>query len=902
MSLNSQKKKFGRRLLVGGMVCMATFGVFSSCSDGYDLDQKEPSWLGSSVYAYLQEQGTFTNYLKLIDDLGEKEMLSHTGSKTIFPANDEAFAKFYASNRWGVGSYSQLSTAQKKMLLYSSIIDNPYQLQTLSSVEGPLEGECMRRVTSSSIYDSVLVVSTSAEEIPDNGYWTSIKQTQDKIVLFKDASGAAPMVHFIDKFLNQNLVTNTDVDFLYNDPAGTRQPGQCYVNDAKVTKGNVVCKNGYVHEVDKVIVPLDNMAEIVRTNPNTQLYSSLIERFAAPYYTRALTEEYNRIYGTSYDSVYQKRYFSKRSQGSSGSTTSAWNQDKNGNPVPADELLRFDPGWNLYNPNAYNDRNPVMEDMGVMLVPTDEAMNEWWNNGGGKVIKDFYQTWENVPNSVIVELLNNNMLNSFVGSVPSKFEDVVNDASLKMGLTTDNVEEVILGSNGAVYVTNEVFPPSTYSSVMFPTLVNENMNIMKRAIQVLDFDAYLNSMDAYYSFFIPTNEGLLTYFDPVSLGQSATRMWKFHYDNTQGEGREIYADVFEVQKGEDGSWQVTDSITQVRASGGKSAFVSSVLGDRLQDMLDNCIVIGNVEAGGVYYQTKGNEMVKVGGQAGVAGSMTVQGGWQIEEGKELVVKEIYDMTGTETGMGNGKSYIIDAEPVMSARRSVADVLAENPDFSEFFQLLQNCGALATSYAANSWYSVSPNGNLIYVPEKGNTYGEIVNYLLNSYHYTVYCPTNAAMEEAYAAGLPDTTAYRLAEESGDADSLYHVKNVMLNFVKYHIQDHSIFIDQNSVSGKYETDKTNPNGGRFYTLRVTVDGNGIELKDQLGNTQTVNKDKMYNVMAREYWNNQASISNSTQLTTSSMAVLHAIDHPLRYSKNQFIYQKVEIDDGSQGEEEE
>ena len=385
------------------------------------------------------------------------------------------------------------------------------------------------------------------------------------------------------------------------------------------------------------------------------------------------------------------------------------------------------------------------------------------------------------------------------------------------------------------------------------------------------------------------------------MGQAKTRMWKFHYDASQAEGREIYADVFEVEKAQDGSWMVTDSISQVRASGGKSAFVSSVLGDRLQDLLDNCIVIGNVEDGGTYYQTKGNTMVKVGGQIGVAGSMYVQGGWQIEENKQLVVKDIYDMTGKESGMGNGKSYIIDAEPVMSAKRSVADILATNPEFSEFYQLLQNSGALATSYTANSWYSISQNGTLIYVPEKNNTYGEIVNYLLNSYHYTVYCPTNAAMEEAYAAGLPDTLDYRLAEESGDVDSLYHVKNVMLNFVKYHIQDHSIFIDPNAVSGKYETDKTNPAGGRFYTINVQASSDGITLTDVLGNTQQVNKDKMYNVMAREYWNSSTNMTNA-QLTTSSMAVLHAIDHPLRYSKNQFIYQKVEIVDGEDTEEEE
>ena len=91
-------------------VSLVLTGLMTSCVDKYeevDADSK-PSWLGGSIYSELknpnQERltGTFVNYLRLIDDLGYAETLNRTGSKTVFPANDEAFERFFKSNEWGV--------------------------------------------------------------------------------------------------------------------------------------------------------------------------------------------------------------------------------------------------------------------------------------------------------------------------------------------------------------------------------------------------------------------------------------------------------------------------------------------------------------------------------------------------------------------------------------------------------------------------------------------------------------------------------------------------------------------------------------------------------------------------------------------------------------------------------
>ena len=61
------------------------------------------------------------------------------------------------------------------------------------------------------------------------------------------------------------------------------------------------------------MTPLPNMAEVVRIKSTTTQYSKLLERFCAPYYSLIATQEYNRLNGTTVDSVFQKRYFSSRS-------------------------------------------------------------------------------------------------------------------------------------------------------------------------------------------------------------------------------------------------------------------------------------------------------------------------------------------------------------------------------------------------------------------------------------------------------------------------------------------------------------------------------------------------------------------------------------------------------------
>lgn len=843
--INKLLQKHPSKYWIFACILLSECGFFTSCT-GYDLDKVKPDWLGSSINQYLVDEGNYTYFVKLINDLEYEDVLSKTGSKTLFVADDAAFTRFFDTNSWGITSYQELSAAQKKILLNSAMINNAYQTRTLSSTEGPKEGDCMRRPTAISIYDSVPRIMPS--EMPETQYWTNHKTKPEGILCLKDMT-PTPMIHFLEKQLTFNKITNSDYDFLFNYETA-RQPGDASVNGIAIEDPNVKCLNGFVHKMTEVMVPLNNMAEIIRQKPKTSTYSKLLERYSAPYYNASLTTNYNRINNTNVDSVYQKRYFSLRSQPVNGNLTNILAPD--GRPVVG--TLKFDPGWNGFFVSGVSSTSndvAMQENMATMLVPTNEALDRYFNLEGGKVLRNYYGSWEKVPDNVISKLINNNMMNSFISTIPSKFSTVLNDASNVMGITTSDIDSVYLGCNGAVFLTNKVFSPTAFSSVSFPALINDNMNIFYWGIEKLEYFAYLNSMESYFSFFIPTNNALLEYIDPVSFGQSTTKMLKFWYDRTA---------LTDDDKVKASIWNY-DVTTGTRLdSVGMATF--NMIKNRLQDMLDYHIVIGDIEDGNTYYQTKGGGTIKVSNVAGGAGSMKASGGYQIENDTELTVSEVYD----ESAEGNGKTYILDSKPLYTSRKSVYDVFNVHPEFRKFFDLMKG-----TTYFEQ-------------IRDKLYACGSTNISLFNTYHYTVYVPTNASIQELQDVGkLPTWEQIDTLPDGASKDSL---KLLVNQFVKYHIQDNSLYIGSGTTSGNYETALINSVTQRFYKLKVNADNSNIEITDMAGNVRHVTTNpNLRNLMAREYQYNNKDVAKATEIETSSFAVIHQIDKPLMFSATQF-----------------
>lgn len=818
---------------------------FTAC-DKYDLDETTPEGWGASIYSYLAEDGHYKNTVRLIEDLNLKEVLAKTGSKTMFVADDDAFERFYSNNSWGVKNYDQLSLAQKKMLLLGAMINNSYQINSLSSIEGPVKGQCMRRLSSQTIYDTVSVVKVkdlpnmTPEARTHNTTWAKF-DGRDNIVLMRDMT-ITPMIHFIEEQMADNKITNDDYNFLYNYTT-ERQAGDASVNGKKIVQQNIKCSNGFIHKVEDVMTPLQNMAEVIASKPNVSLYNSLLERFCAPFYVGDdAVKQYNYLFNQNVDSIFQKRFFSDKSQDGKSLRV----DDDN---IVAKSLLKFDPEWNQYYSGlAIPSANAALEkNMAVMMVPSNAALENYWNNEAGRVLKDQYGSWDKVPNDVIVELINNNMLSSFVESVPSKFGSILNDANDPMGVDKADIDSVWLGCNGAVYLTNKVYSPTSFVSVLYPAIVNETMKVMRWAVEKNQYNVYLNSLNSRFSFFIPLNDAMLDYIDPASYGKAKTQLYRFHYDATKTVP--VWASVYEYDMD---TREIGDSIREERDE--------FALKSKLRDILDNHIVIGNVEDGNRFYKTKAGTEIEVANVSQGANGMTVAGSLQLDGtySGPLHVSYIYD----QTAMGNGKCYILDKEPIMTTRKSVFDVLSEHEEFSEMRKLIEGSSLLETIHDEKH-ACTSTNLNCF-----------------NTYHYTIYVPTNETILNLQKEGkLPTWEQVDNWEE--DSPQRQRDSLAIENFIKCHIQDNALFIGaQPQEEDGYETAYIGASG-KFDRVFTTLTKDDIIIKKTQTDTKpckVIKKAGLYNIMAREYQLEGTDKNTATSVYTTSSAVIHLIDGSL------------------------
>jgi len=417
--------------------------------------------------------------------------------------------------------------------------------------------------------------------------------------------------------------------------------------------------------------------------------------------------------------------------------------------------------------------------------------------------------------------------------------------------------------------------------------------VISTAIELLDYGPIVRFPSSILSLIVPTDNGMLTYIDPVSMGQWETQIWKFKMNprpTSSSRFSLIQAVVYRAEMQPDGSWLPTDSL---RTMVGNSS--TDMVFNRLRDILQNCIIAEDIRSDRHYYQTLSGNYVYV--DSGAGNDLMISGGFQMDANHPSKVIKTADML-------NGKAYVVD-NAVYSSYNSVCDVLSTTPEFSKFYEVLFECGAIATTARKLYWSSASKNGNLIYIPENDN---ESVYYLLNNYHYTMYIPTNEAMDEAFAKGLPtmkmldDAIAIDEDENNDVTDSAAHLRKVMLDFVKYHIQENAVVIDTKYDLNRYASMKLNENGVP-YKMWVEVGYGDLRVEGVCTGKQSVNKDVMYNKLVREYWLNDWRVQSATRIETSSSVVLHAINHPLLYKynsgadltkpeNNQFIYTPSEI----------
>ena len=540
---------------------------------------------------------------------------------------------------------------------------------------------------------------------------------------------------------------------------------------------------------------------------------------------------------------------------------------------------------------------------------------EFLINAFGKkpnTLENLEENIDSIPQQNVQQIIGNLMKSSFVGTVPSKFGRVMDEANDPMGLsldvlnkTSDGRYDVKIANNGVAYMLNTVFAPPSLIAVSAPVTLNSNMRVMNVAVNDgpdtykplalnLNFYAYLLAMSANYAFFIPTDDAFERYYiDPAYLTSDQPRALKFYYEPRSPY---VYCSAwkYDPTTGEIGTTPA-DSLGRVSTDQFRSQLV---------DILNyHTIVLGDGEKLGSnkFYKTKhGGEIC--------FDETSVKSGEQID-GKvpPSQITQVYNQA-------NGTAYAID-RVIHPPHRSVLDVLQSDQRYSEFLELctdfdmdsimefasdkLVEMNNVTKKKRLEAYHPFAAKGGLT----------DNVNYF-NTYNYTVYAPDNEAMQKAYAQGLPkwsdikkiyDKYNERLDSEKASGEISHEVQEARdkalamveeINaFIRYHFQDNSIYADNIIAEGIYPTACSDTLGIRE---KLTISGQNGRMTVQDKNGQQIviessNTAKMSNQMTRDYVIRVTGSGRNEvrTISTSSFAVVHQISTPLNAHQNSNRY---------------
>jgi len=427
------------RLLSRIFLLIALSALLAHCrKKAFDDYYGRPDNLQPPIYQVLTAKGNFKSLLAVIDKSGYKDILSGAGSFTMFAPNDAAFQKYFADK--GISGVSQMDSATAKQLVTFSLVYNAFlkaRLGDYQSTAGWVPNNAFRRRTTwyKGFYN-------------DSSYggqkYTALASNRNNYFLFGDNNNKYT-TYFVDNYFTAKGLTATDYNYFY--------PNTAYkgfnVADAAVLNQDIVAENGYIDEIDKVIVPQPTIDEYLASKPEYSEFRKLFEKYMVTYLMSTdATNRYKLLTGNT-SNVYIKTF---------------------------NTGLSFSPNNENYLKLQDNDGQ---SNGYTMFVPKNDVLLNYINS----VLLENYPSLDALPTQVIVDFLNAHMWTASVW--PSKFSMYNNSQgeTPKFNTATDILDKQVL-SNGFFYGTNKVQAANVFSTVYGRAYLDPKYLLMTRALDL----------------------------------------------------------------------------------------------------------------------------------------------------------------------------------------------------------------------------------------------------------------------------------------------------------------------------------------------------------------------------------------------------------------------------------
>lgn len=438
------------KLLQRVCIFVAATLLFANCrKKEWDAYYGRPDNLQPPIYQQLESLGRFKSLLTLIDKSGYKETLNAAGYWTFFAPNDDAFQKFFKDK--GIAGTEVIDSVTARAMVQYLLVYNSFTKDRLDDYQatannaGWTPSAAFRRRTAyyTSFYNDLGLNNKPIVAVANN---RNSKGALDGNYISTDFNNKY-LTYFIDDYFKANNLSSEDYKYFYPESEYTG----FNVAQANVITKDMVAENGVIHEVDKVITPLQSIDEYIAAKPEYSSFRAILNRLYVNnmvqfIYNATASHRYQVLSGKG-DSVFVKVY---------------------------SQLLSFAPNNENFTKEEDNDGQ---KDCWTLFIPKNEAVDSYVKN----VLCEYYTSLDQMPVDIIADFLNAHLFATAVW--PTKFAVTRNKFSepARFDPYTDIFDRKVL-SNGFLYGTNKVEEPDVFSTVFSKAYLNPKYTMMTRLL------------------------------------------------------------------------------------------------------------------------------------------------------------------------------------------------------------------------------------------------------------------------------------------------------------------------------------------------------------------------------------------------------------------------------------
>lgn len=439
--------------------------AFASCNKDKEAYFADPNWLEKPLYEVLRNEGHFNSYLACIDRTLYAKQLNEGGFFTLMAPNDDAFDEYLKANNYA--TINDIPQVEVNKIVAYSILQSYWLSENLGDLFTGTVGN--RYDVGDGLKKQSYYYATIYQDPDFNNAWV-IDQNTQSTTFSQNTFNYKYFPVFMQSYFGKTNLNAADYNNFFPQAqyiGGETTPTGIIGNVAngKIVKPNIKARNGVLHEVSVVSIPMENMDKVLR-GAEYASFKQLIDHkdlsgaYLYKNYTEdiSLTEKYKQLRpNDGIDKVYVKNYNTSGLQ-----------------------PLSFSPALEaIYNGSA----STTLSDGYTLFVPANGALNDYIQK---RLLKHF-SSLDELPVQAITTLINTHMANTMIWPSDLKSSQVsTGEFTNGVGASGKTFNEFgvlssKLTSNGFVYSIDHVIKSKLFETVYTEIFLNPKYHFLDLA-------------------------------------------------------------------------------------------------------------------------------------------------------------------------------------------------------------------------------------------------------------------------------------------------------------------------------------------------------------------------------------------------------------------------------------